>query len=116
MKKNLKSRIALIIAVLVVFIYGIFGMPSGFSGKALLDGLTKRIHLGLDLQGGAHLILQVQVIEAVSAETDDTAGQIQQAMKTASLTFSQVIKPDPVKRPEVIQVQGTQQTKANEIR
>ena len=116
MKKNLKSRIALIIAVLVVFIYGIFGMPSGFSGKALLDGLTKRIHLGLDLQGGAHLILQVQVIEAVSAETDDTAGQIQQAMKTASLTFSQVIKPDPVKRPEVIQVQGTQQTKANDIR
>jgi preprotein translocase subunit SecD len=116
MKKNLKSRIALIIAVLVVFIYGIFGMPSGFSGKALLDGLTKRIHLGLDLQGGAHLILQVQVIEAVSAETDDTAGQIQQAMKTASFTFSQVIKPDPVKRPEVIQVQGTQQTKANDIR
>ncbi len=116
MKKNLKSRIALIVAVLVVFIYGIFGMPSGFSGKALLDGLTKRIHLGLDLQGGAHLILQVQVIEAVSAETDDTAGQIQQAMKTASFTFSQVIKPDPVKRPEVIQVQGTQQTKANDIR
>jgi preprotein translocase subunit SecD len=116
MKKNLNSRIALIVAVLVVFIYGIFGMPSGFSGKALLDGLTKRIHLGLDLQGGAHLILQVQVIEAVSAETDDTAGQIQQAMKTASLTFSQVIKPDPVKRPELIQVQGTQQTKANDIR
>ena len=26
-----------------------------------MAALTKRIHLGLDLQGGAHLILQVEV-------------------------------------------------------
>ena len=56
MKKNLKNRIALIFAFLLVCLYGIIGIPSGFSGKALTDALTQRIHLGLDLRGGAHLI------------------------------------------------------------
>ena len=37
MKKNLKNKIALIIAVLLLCLYGIFGIPSGISGKALLD-------------------------------------------------------------------------------
>lgn len=115
MKKNLNGRIALIVAVLVVFIYGIFGMPSGFTGKALLASITKRIHLGLDLQGGAHLILQVQVLEAVSQETDDIVGGIQQALKTANITYSQVIKPDP-KKPQVIQIQGTPAAKSSDVR
>jgi preprotein translocase subunit SecD len=121
MKKNLNGRIALIIAVLVVFIYGIFGIPSGVTGQALLASMTKRIHLGLDLRGGAHLILQVVVKEAVSAETDSAAGRIQQDLKTANLTFSQVIKPDPLKpdgsgKPEIIQIEGTNPAKANDIR
>ena len=97
MKKNLKNKIALIVAVLLVCLYGIFGMPSGVSGNALLDAMTKRIHLGLDLRGGAHLILQVVVSEAVNAETDNTVARIQQDLKTANLTFSQVYKPDPNK-------------------
>ena len=59
--------------------------------------MTKRIHLGLDLRGGAHLILQVVVEEAVNAETDNTVGRIQQDLKTANLSFSQVYKPDPAK-------------------
>jgi preprotein translocase subunit SecD len=115
MKKNLNGRIALIVAVLVIFIYGIFGVPSGLSGSALLASITKRIHLGLDLRGGAHLILQVQVLEAVSQETDDTAGAIQQALKAANLSFSQVIKPDP-KRPEFIEVQGTAPLHSSDVR
>jgi preprotein translocase subunit SecD len=115
MKKNLNSRVALIVAVLLICVYGIFGVPSGLSGKALLAGITKRIHLGLDLQGGAHLILQVVVSEAVSAETDSAVGRIQQALKAANLSFSQVIKPDPAK-PEVIRIEGTQPNQANDIR
>ena len=106
MKKNLKSKIALIVAVLLICLYGIFGIPSGISGKALLSAISSRIHLGLDLQGGAHLILKVEVSEAVNAETDNTAQQIQQDLKKANLTFSQVVKPDPNK-PDVIRIEGT---------
>ncbi len=87
MKKNLKNQIALIIAVLLVFLYGIFGIPSGLSGKAILEALNSRIHRGLDLQGGVHLILQVEVKEAVNTETDNVVARIQQDLKTANLIF-----------------------------
>ena len=115
MKKNLNSKIAAIVAVLVIFIYGIFGVPSGLSGKALEEAMTKHIHLGLDLRGGAHLILQVVVSEAVSAETDNTVARIQQDLKAANLSFSQVYKPDPAK-PESVRIEGTTAAQASAIR
>jgi preprotein translocase subunit SecD len=115
MKKNLNSKIALIIAVLAVCVYGIFGVPAGLSGKALSEAMIKRIHLGLDLRGGAHLILQVVVSEAVNAETDNTVGRIEQALKAASLSYTQVYKPDPTK-PQVIKVEGTPQSSATAVR
>jgi preprotein translocase subunit SecD len=105
MKKNLSNKVLLIIAVLLVCLYGIFGIPSGVSGKALMDAMSNRIHLGLDLKGGVHLILQVKVEEAINAETDNTMGRIQNDLKTANLTFSQVYKPDPT-RPNSIRVEG----------
>jgi preprotein translocase subunit SecD len=105
MKKNLRNKIALIIAVLLICLYGIFGIPSGISGKALLSALSNRIHMGLDLQGGAHLVLQVQVSDAVNAETDNSVQEIQQDLKKANITVSQVYKPDPNK-PDVIRVEG----------
>ena len=115
MKKNLKNKIALIVAVLLVFVYGIIGIPSGFSGKSLVESLNKRIHRGLDLQGGVHLILQVVVAEAVNSETDNTVARVQQDLKTAKLTFSQVYKPDPA-RPDVIRIEGTDPTKSSAVR
>ncbi|MGC1460689.1 MAG: protein translocase subunit SecD [Terracidiphilus sp.] len=115
MKKNLKNKIALIIGVLLICLYGIFGIPSGLSGNALLEGMSSRIHLGLDLRGGAHLILQVKVEEAVSAETDNLVAQIQQDLKGASITYSQVYKPDPTK-PTLIRVEGTPVASSNAVR
>jgi preprotein translocase subunit SecD len=115
MKKNLKNKVALIVAVLAICIYGIIGVPSGVSGKALTEAIGQRIHLGLDLRGGAHLILQVVVSEAVSAETDNTVGRIQQELKAANLSFTQVYKPDPAK-PTVIRVEGTAQASASTVR
>ena len=59
MRKNLTSKTILIVAVLLVFIFGIFGIPQGISGQAWRDALAKRISLGLDLKGGTHLVLEV---------------------------------------------------------
>ncbi len=126
MKKNLNNKILLICAVLVICIYGIIGVPSGFTGKALMEAMTKRIHLGLDLQGGAHLILQVKVEEAISAETDNTVARIRQDLKTANISYSQVYKPFPPKvdntgkvvdpgKPEVVRVEGVLPDKAGDV-
>ncbi|HEY2856936.1 MAG TPA: protein translocase subunit SecD [Terracidiphilus sp.] len=115
MKKNLKGRWALIAAVLAVCLFGIIGIPSGFSGKAIVDSLTGRIHLGLDLKGGAHLILAVQVQDAVNAETDNAVQTIQQDLRKANVSFNRVSKPDPAK-PTVIAIDGTPATSSSTVR
>ena len=96
----------LIVAVLLVFVFGIFGIPKGFGPSAWKTALTDRIHLGLDLKGGIHLVLQVMVQEAVSGETDNAVARVQADLQQAGFTARSVLKPDP-KRPELIQVQGT---------
>jgi preprotein translocase subunit SecD len=116
MNKNLNKKIALIVACLAVCVYGFVGVPSGFSGKALVDSITRRIHLGLDLRGGAHLILEVVVKEAIGAETDDAIARVQQDLKAANLTFTQVYKPDPVNHPDVIRVEGTAPASSSTVR
>jgi preprotein translocase subunit SecD len=113
--KNIKGRVALIIAVLLVCVYGIIGIPKGLSGSALLAAITKNIHLGLDLQGGAHLILRVEVQEAVSAETDNTVAQLQQDLKKANIAFTRISKPDPSKS-TVISVEGVPTTASSQLR
>ena len=116
MKKNLRGRILAIIAVLLISVYGIIGIPSGVSGKSLLQALQKRIHLGLDLKGGAHLILQVQVADAVNAETDNMVGTIQQDLRKAKLQFGQVIKPDATKNPQQLRVEGVPPASQSAVR
>ncbi|MBS1804988.1 MAG: protein translocase subunit SecD [Acidobacteria bacterium] len=108
MKKNLKQKVVIIFGVLIVFLYGAFfgfDVPNLGGNDSTLKKLTRHIHLGLDLQGGVHLILQVQVKEAVNTETDNTAARIEQDLKAAKVTYSQVIKPDPA-RPELIRLEG----------
>jgi preprotein translocase subunit SecD len=119
MNKNLNQKLALIFAVLVIFILGIIGVSwvpwPGHTPTPLAKALTDRIHLGLDLRGGVHLILQVKVEEAVGTETDNTVGRIQQDLKAANLTFTQVYKPDPTK-PEVVKVEGVSPANATAVR
>jgi preprotein translocase subunit SecD len=115
MKKNLNGKIATIIGVLLIFLYGIFGFPHGLTGTALKDAITKNIHLGLDLRGGAHLVLQVVVKDAVNAETDNTVQRIQQSLQTARLTVGTVLKPDP-NNPQIIKIAGTDAAKSSDVR
>ena len=101
MGKNLKGKTAFIVAILVVFVYGIFGIPHG----SLKQSLTDRIHLGLDLKGGSRLVLQVHVAEAVNSTTDRDVERIQEDFSKANITGAKVGKMDPA-HPEVISVSG----------
>ena len=105
----------LILAVLLVFVFGIFGIPKGIGPSAWKNAFTDRIHLGLDLKGGIHLVLQVMVDEAVSAETDNAVGRIQADLQQGGFPARSVYKPDP-KQPQVIQVTGTPADKAGDVR
>src|SRR5208283_5431424 len=106
MNKNLLAKTILIIAVLIAFLFGIFGIPGSLSGKGLLAALQSRIHLGLDLKGGTHLILQVQVNDAVNADTDRVVDRLKEALTKANIAFEEFSKTDPRGHPERIQVKG----------
>jgi len=119
MKKDLKSKVALILGVLLVFLYGAFfgfDVPRLDFSKPMLSQLGQHIHLGLDLRGGAHLILQVRVAEAVNAETDNVAQRIQQSLKAGNLSFNQVYKPDAANHPDMIRIEGVSAASASAVR
>ncbi len=105
MNKNLRTKTIVILGLLAISIYGIFGLPHGISGTALKDALLQRINLGLDLKGGTHLVLQVMVDEAVGTATDSDVGAIQSDMQQNGISGVTVSKPDP-NHPEVIQISG----------
>src|SRR5271154_4555978 len=105
----------LIVAVLLVFVFGIFGIPKGVGPSAWKSAMTNNIHLGLDLKGGIHLVLQVMVEEAVSAETDNAAARVQADLQQGGFPATSVVKPDP-KQPQLIQIQGTPAARASDVR
>ena len=113
---NLKGKTAFIIAILVIFVYGIFGLPHGVSGTALKDALLERIHLGLDLKGGTHLVYKVHVEEAVNTTSDRDVQRIQQDLSTAGISNVTVHKQDPVAHPDTITVSAFPADKGSDIR
>ncbi|HET9182060.1 MAG TPA: protein translocase subunit SecD [Candidatus Angelobacter sp.] len=116
MQKNLLTKSLAIIGILLIFVYGIFGLPKGLSGEALKNAILNRIHLGLDLTGGMHLILQVQVNDAVNAETDRAVELLKDQLQKAKVPFSEVSKPDPANHPEMVVVKGVSLDNSAQLR
>jgi preprotein translocase subunit SecD len=106
MNKNLRWKVIVITVTLLVFLFGIFGVPKSWSGQGLLAGMTDRIHLGLDLKGGTHLILQVQVNDAVNADSDRAVERMKDDLRSRKIAYADVGKPDPVNSPDKIVVKG----------
>ncbi len=83
MTSNLKVRAIAIVAVILVCVYGIIGLPT--SKQDLFDNLKKNIRLGLDLKGGSQLILEVQVQDAFKAEADQLTQRMREALTRAGI-------------------------------
>ena len=111
MGKNLSGKTAFIVAILVVFVFGIIGIPHG----SLKQSITDRIHLGLDLKGGTHLVLEVHVAEAVTSATDRDVARIETDLQKAGVTGATVGKTDPA-HPETIVVSGIPAAKLSDAR
>jgi preprotein translocase subunit SecD len=107
MGKNLAGKTGFIVAVVVAFAFGIVGIPSNGLKQALID----RIHLGLDLKGGTHLVLQVHVAEAVNSQTDR---DMQALNTTLAATGATAAKLDPL-HPETITISGGSPTQQSTI-
>ena len=89
-EKRVRKRALVIAAVVLACLFGIIGFPKSLD--ELKGSLRENIKLGLDLRGGTHLILQVQVEEAVNVNTDIVFVQLRDRLSEASIPYDQVTK------------------------
>lgn len=122
MNKNLGWKFVIIVGAVLIFLYGVFGIPSGLSGGALANGLLNGsgmrngIHLGLDLKGGTHLILQVQVNDAVNVDSDSALQTLKSGLRNAKVNYADITKPDPANHPEQIVIKGVPPEASGDLR
>jgi preprotein translocase subunit SecD len=95
MNPNLKWKALFILAVILFCLYFLFGYPTFPTSLAQVkENFGKQIKLGLDLQGGTHLILQVQVQEAIAQETDTTVDRFTTALRNKNVHYDEVRRAD----------------------
>jgi preprotein translocase subunit SecD len=95
MNPNLKWKAVFIVVVILGCIYGLFGVPTFPTSAAdLKSNFAHQIKLGLDLQGGTHLILQVQVQEAIAQETDQTVDRLTNQLRAKNIRYDEVRRVD----------------------
>ena len=63
MYKLSKSRVLIILAICAVGVF--FAIPNVISNKDALPKWWQPVNLGLDLQGGSNLLLQVKIDDVV---------------------------------------------------
>ncbi len=95
MNPNLKWKVVFIVLVVLGCIYGLVGLPTfPTSAAQLKDNFSHQIKLGLDLQGGTHLVLQVQTQEAVAQETDQMVERVTTWLRSKNIHYDEVRRVD----------------------
>ncbi len=92
MIQNLQVRIVIILLALAAslfLIYPSIGPVPPFWAKYLPNN---PIRLGLDLQGGLHLVLEVQADQAVEAVVDQTISEAAAMMKDEKIRYTDVLR------------------------
>lgn len=91
MDSNLKWKALFILVVVLICFYGMFGRPSFPTSWGRLAGnFTSEMQLGLDLRGGSHLVLQVQVQEAVGIHTDQTHDELVDQLHKQNIAVGEI--------------------------
>src|SRR5215472_9080810 len=95
MNPNLKWKAVFIAAVILICIYGLIGLPNFPTSLATIkDNFSKQIKLGLDLQGGTQLVLQVQVQEAIAQETDQMVDRLTKQLRDKNIRYDEIRRVD----------------------
>src|SRR5438105_3552147 len=90
---NLKFKFLFIAAVILISIYGIIGVPT--STAQLKENWSKNIRLGLDLKGGSHLVIQMQLQDAFKSEADLAIQRMREDLARQGIEFTDINRNDP---------------------
>ena len=91
--QNLKWKAVLIVATILICLYGIIGIPK--SKDELVNNWNNNIRLGLDLKGGSLLVLQVQVQDAFKAEAITVIARLKEEMAKQAISFGGMDNTEP---------------------
>lgn len=118
MRKNLTTKWVIIILTVLLSIYGIIGLPKSMT--ELKQNMARNIKLGLDLRGGSHMILQVQVQDALKSEADQTMERIREELRKANIEYSVLDRNDPATIDQAdsiqINIRGVPAQKSSDLR
>jgi preprotein translocase subunit SecD len=95
LQKRTRLRVLVILLVVVGFVAGYLFTGYQRAKKdwvgpgqpPIAEALKKGVRLGLDLRGGIHLVLQVNTADALKAERDDAAEQLEAQAREQSFTL-----------------------------
>jgi preprotein translocase subunit SecD len=91
MNSQLRWKFIFITFVILLCIYGIIALPSFPTSLAQVrDNLADRIKLGLDLKGGSHLVLQVQVDEAIGLRCDQAVDDLNKQVHDKNINVGEI--------------------------
>jgi preprotein translocase subunit SecD len=93
MTRNLAQRLSLVLLFIVVSLVYltptvVSRLPSWWSGILPKD----KIHFGLDLQGGSHLVMEVDTQEAVRASLDLLAADLEDILSNGKIRYLRVAR------------------------
>ena len=95
MNSQLRWKFIFIGGVILFCIFGLVGMPElPTSLRQVKQNLVDRIKLGLDLKGGSHLVLQVQVDEAIGQRCDQAVDQLTKQLHEKNIGFGEIRRVD----------------------
>jgi len=89
MNKNLRWKVLLCLAVLIVFgVAGVYPIvASMYHLPAPQAIMNKQLKLGLDLKGGVHLVLRVKTDTALRVETELEMQRVAEAARSAGISL-----------------------------
>ena len=97
MSSNLRWKVIVAAGVLVLFaavgIYPIAASQFRISTPQFL--IARRLKLGLDLEGGVHLVLRVQTDDALRIETERELDRVREALRHANIPVARVMTTNP---------------------
>ncbi|MEJ5359148.1 MAG: protein translocase subunit SecD [Desulfobacterales bacterium] len=103
--KRLSLRTAIVAAVLAAAVF--FCLPTFFPGRLPWEWLDrKRVSLGLDLQGGMHLVLEVDTEKVVVNAIERAQQELRETARKKQIANLQIERPSPFKIEA--QVQGAE--------
>jgi len=93
MTSNVRYKLLLTLGVTLVCLYGIVGLPT--SVAQLKENVNHNIHLGLDLKGGSHLVMQIQLQDAFKSEADTVIQRMRTDFAAKNVTYTDINRTDP---------------------